>query len=101
MLNRGADCIEGNGHDDTHADQQLEELIQMILSDEVEGVTIIGQSLDENILDPLTEAKKFAKAMGFETLTTIEKQNDTNTIHWVVQSIGTAEKGGCKDGDEN
>lgn len=83
------------------AEEFCEEIIRLILSGEVEGVTIVGDSTDEDLLDPLAEAKEFAKTMGFETMTTLEKQNNTNTIHWVVQSIGTAEKGECKDGDKN
>lgn len=78
-----------------------EEIVRLITSGEVEGVTIVGQSSDAKLLDPLTEAKEFAKAMGFETLTTLEKQDDTNTIQWVVKSVGATEKGECEDGDRN
>lgn len=71
------------------------------MSGEVDKVSIVGLTAEDDTLEPLTDAEEIIKAMGFNPNTIVEQDAETNQISWTVHSIGTAAKGGLKDGNEN
>lgn len=83
------------------AEELCDEIVRLITTGEVEHVSIVGQSANDATLDPLTDAEEIIKAMGFNSNIIVEQDAETNQISWTVHSIGTAAKGGLKDGNEN
>jgi len=78
----------------------VDELIQLILSGEVESIEFFGESECSKILEPLTDAEEIIKAMGFKPNISIEQDETSNKISWTVHSIGADVKGGYKDGNK-
>ncbi|WP_027627208.1 hypothetical protein [Ruminiclostridium cellobioparum] len=82
-------------------EELYDEIVRLITTGEVERVSIVGQSANDATLDPLTDAEEIIKVMGLNSNIIIEQDAKTNQISWTVHSIGTATKGGLKDGNEN
>ncbi len=69
------------------AEELCEEIIRMITSGEVDKVSIVGLTADDETIEPMTDAEDIIKAMGFIPLTTINQVESTNILSWSVQSI--------------
>lgn len=76
------------------AEELCEEIIRLITSGEVDKVSIVGLTADDETLEPMTDAEGIIKAMGFMPLTTINQVESTNILSWSVQSIRPDPKGG-------
>jgi hypothetical protein len=74
-------------------EELCEEIIRLITSGEVDKVSIVGLTADDETLEPMTDAEEIIKAMGFNPNTLIEHNELTNKISWAVQSIRAAVRG--------